>query len=320
MNMKSILGNNQSGPLALPLVESGFSSIKNMLKFDNLISKIVHKTNLVQNKLIPGSTLGKIDSLLFAPRNKRRVTARAPRDFRSEKIQTRGGEVHAIVTGSGPTVVFVHGWGGASDQFLPLMRGLARCGFTALVFDHLGYGQSKAKPITLQQSITTTNDILQHVAKNANAGIAAVVGHSTGCISILNARPALIKDIPLFLISPVFNYKLFILKRLVKLKLPGDVIRQYADQFGKTYKKEYETLELGRHLTKHNDVAVIAHDESDVESAVGDSIKFCQQNPLTRLLITKKFDHSRVVNSESVWQELRSILNYDDTAVTLYNP
>ena len=224
-------------------------------------------------------------------------------------------KVHTISTGTGPTVVFVHGWGGSSLQFIPLMRGLARCGFNAVAFDHLGYGQSDSKSTTLQQSIKTTNDLLHHIRKNASEGFAAVVGHSTGCISIANSRATLINEIPLFFISPVFNYKLFFLKRLVKLKLHPDVVKQYAARFGKTYKLNYEKFDLANHLTKHADTAVIAHDESDAESKFDDSVKFCQKNPLTRLLVTKQFDHYRIINSESVWQELKSTLNYDDTTI-----
>ncbi len=315
MSLKSIFRNNHSVHMSYRVVKNSFSSTIGKLKLNGLISQIISKTSQVQNKLITGSALGKVDSLLFAPSTLQGVSTRAPKGFKTEKIQTRGGEVHALVIGSGPMVVFVHGWGGTSGQFLPLMRGLARCGFTSLVFDHLGCGQSNAKPTTLQQSIATTNDILQHVRKNASDGFAAVVGHSTGCISVANARPALIKDIPLFLISPIFNYKMFFLKRLSGLKLPGIILKQYASQFNQIYKKDYEALELSCNLIKYNDIAVIAHDESDVESAVSDSIKFCQQNPLTRLLVTKNFDHNRVVNSESVWQELKATLNYEDTTI-----
>ena len=60
---------------------------------------------------------------------------------------------------------------------------------------------------------------------------------------------------------------------------------------------------------------MIAHDESDIESSVSDSVKFCARYPLTRLLVTKKYDHQRLINSESVWQELKSTLNYDDTTI-----
>ena len=49
--------------------------------------------------------------------------------------------------------------------------------------------------------------------------------------------------------------------------------------------------------------------------AAVDSVKFCHKYPLTRLMLTKHTDHRRVINSESVWQELKSHLNYDDTTI-----
>ena len=93
------------------------------------------------------------------------------------------------------------------------------------------------------------------------------------------------------------------------------MLKQYAARFGKIYKKEYESMELGRHLGKYADFAVIAHDESDKETAVRDSMKFCKDNPLTRILITRQYDHNLIINSESVWQELKSTLNYEDTTI-----
>ena len=285
------------------------------LNLGGLLTKVARKTSHVQNKLIPGWTVNRIDNLLFAPQNHNKIIGRVPKGFKEEMVRTSDGDVHTISTGTGPTVFFVHGWGGSALQFIPLMRGLARCGFNAVAFDHLGYGQSQSKPTTLQQSIKTTNDMLHHIRKNTSDGLAAIVAHSTGCISAANVRSTLVNEVPLFFIAPVFNFKLFFLKRLVKLKLHPEVVKQYANRFGKTFKLNYEKYDLASQLGNYSDIAVIAHDESDAESAFGDSVKFCKQNPLTRLLLTKQFDHDRIINSESVWQELKSTLNYDDTTI-----
>ena len=119
----------------------------------------------------------------------------------------------------------------------------------------------------------------------------------------------------MFLISPVFNYKLFFLKRLVKLGLHADLVKKYANRFSKTYSSEYRSLELANKLAQYGDVSVIAHDESDSESDAADSVEFCNRYPLTKLLLTRDSDHVRIINSESVWQELKSHLNYDDTTI-----
>ncbi len=315
MNRKPVVSYSNFSEALSQSVEESMSSAMAKFSIEKLVSKLSQKTSFVQDKLLPGWADNKIDKLLFKPKNKIKSDSRAPKGFREETIKTRDGEVQVYRTGSGPTVVFVHGWHGDAYQFMPLMRGLARCGFTALAFDLLGHGRSSAKPTTIQQSIATTTDVLQYVHKNADDGIAAIVGHSTGCISIVNSREALVKNIPLFLISPIFNYKLFFIKRLAKLRLHPDIVKQYAARFSKIYKKEYGKLELAQNLAKYDDIAVIAHDESDSETAVSDSVKFCNRYPLTRLLVTRNFDHSRLVNSESVWQELKSTLNYDDTTI-----
>ena len=290
------------------------SSLPGSTNVGNLFSFFARQKAGLMGKFVPGWTNNKIDAMLFTPKASDIKPVRLPRGMNQFVIKTRDGDVQAYQIGKGPTVAFVHGWGGAAQQFFPLMRGLAQCGFSALAFDQLGHGLSDKKPATLQQSIATTNHVFNSIQNSAD-GLCAVVGHSTGCITIANARSNLVKDRPLFLISPIFNYKLYFLKKLVKLKMPADIVKQYANQFGKTYRSEYQKLELAKNLARYGDFTVIAHDESDAESAISDSERFCSKYPLTKLLITKNADHVRIINSETVWQELKSHLNYDDTTI-----
>ncbi|MFT7555508.1 MAG: pimeloyl-ACP methyl ester carboxylesterase [Planctomycetota bacterium] len=271
--------------------------------------------SILAGKIAPGWANSRIDSLLFIPKAEPDKPVRIPKEFIQRMINTVDGEINSYQTGKGPTVVFVHGWGGSASQFFPLMRGLARCGFTAFAFDHIGHGASTEKSATLHQSILTTNHILNLIKNKSGDGLCAVLGHSTGCITIANSRPALIKDIPLFLISPIFNYKLFFVKKLIKLDLHPDLLKKYAARFSKVYAREYQKLELARNLASYGDVTVIAHDESDSESPISASQKFCQKYPLTKLMVTREYGHNRIINSESVWHELKSHLNYEDTTI-----
>lgn len=279
-----------------------------------LFSRLARKKDSLLDSLVPGWTDSKIETQLFVHGNKESKAVRTPKGFREFDMKTSDGNIKAYETGKGPTVVFVHGWGGSANQFFPLMRGLAQCGFRSVAFDHLGHGGSDPKPATLHQTIATTNHVLDKV-RHGQDGLCAIVGHSTGCIAIAAARNALVRDLPLFMISPVFNYKLFFLKKLVKLKLHAEVVKKYANGFARAYRSEYQKLELARNLDKYGDSTVIAHDESDSESSIEDSIKFCDKYPLTKLLTTKHCDHVRIINSESVWQQLKSHLNYDDTSI-----
>ena len=137
-----------------------------MEKSSSLPAKPKGLTSLLSNgkarllgKLAPGLANSQIDSMLFLPKTADSKLARLPRGIEQFIIKTDDGKLQAFQTGRGPTVVFVHGWGGGAYQFFPLMRGLARCGFSSLAFDHLGHGLSDKKPATLQQSISTCNHI-----------------------------------------------------------------------------------------------------------------------------------------------------------------
>ena len=279
-----------------------------------MISKLTKNFGLILSRFLPGWSSSRIDAALYSPAaNEREI--RVPRGFSEFELKSKDGVINGYKIGKGPVVVFVHGWGGGAYQFFALMKGLSRCGFTAIAFDHQGHGKSRVQQADLHQFITTTNFVLHHVKNHNNDGLYSVVGHSTGCIAIANARPAILKDLPLFLISPVFNYRLFFLKKLVKLKLHPDLLKQYANDFAKVYKREYGKLELARNLDKYGDVTVIAHDKSDSETSIAETYRFVQRYPLTKLLVTKEFDHERIINSESVWQELKSHLNYEDTTI-----
>ncbi len=280
----------------------------------SLLRRLARKKDRLLGSLVPGWANSRIDNLLFVHNDRSARPVRIPRGFRQLDIKTSQGKIRAYETGKGPTVVFVHGWGGGANQFFPLMHGLAQCGFKSIAFDQLGHGGSERKPGTLHETITTTNHVLERVSRSRD-GLCAIVGHSTGCIAIANARNALIRDLPLFLISPVFDYKRFFLKKLVKLRLHADLIKKYANSFARAYRGEFRRLELARNLTRYSDSTVIAHDESDSESAIADSLAFCDRHPLTRLLVTRQCDHVRIINSETVWQQLKSHLNYDDTSI-----
>ena len=277
------------------------------------------KLNLVWSRLSPNWARKKIDSQLFLPNSHNRKKTRAPRGFEQKVIKTPDGEINAYMIGRGPAVVFVHSWGGGAYQFFSLMRGLKQCGFRAIAFDHLGHESSENKPSTPEQMIATTNFVLNLVKKQHREGLYGVVAHGLGCMVVANARQSLIADRALFLIAPIFNYRLYFLKKLSGLQLNADVVKQYAASFARTYDVRYAPMELARKLQKYHDYTVIAHDENDSVAPISESKKFCDKYPLTKLLATRQWDHNRLISSETVWAELKSHLNYEDTTINFAN-
>ena len=279
------------------------------------IDGIVSKLGLLWSRLVPDWGRRKIDAQLFVYNSSKGRGFRLPRGVEKKSVRTPDGDVCIYRTGSGPAVVFVHGWGGGAYEFFSLMRGLKECGYTAIAFDQLGHEASASKPATLQQLIKTTNHILRMVIKSHEDGLLCVVGHGLGCVAVVNSSPAVIDKLPLMLISPIFNFKLYFLKRLGELKLHPDILKEYAEDFAQRYPKQYAKYELTERLPTYSKFTTIAHDSNDQVTPVAATEKFGESYPGTRLLITGKLDHKRITSSESVWQELKRCVDYEDTTI-----
>lgn len=295
------------------------TSIFSRIKQSGLALFLAKGTSLVFNKLAPNWTYRKVEDLLLTPKSKKINKSQIPHGIGLFDIKTREGTLQGYQLGQGPTVVLVHGWGGGAHQFFPLMRGLSQCGYKALAFDHFGHGHSASKHASLMRFTSAVNSVLNHVNKTSTDGLAAIVGHSMGCIAIANAQPDLIKDIPLLFIAPVFNFKKYFIKQVNLLGLHTDISRQYLSRFEKSYLSDLDGMELKQKLVNYSSDTVIVHDKMDKESGLLDSIKFCSAFPLTKLQVTRGFGHIRIINSESVWSQLKSHLNYEDITINPFH-
>ena len=281
---------------------------------------LLSRLGLLRSRITPDWADSKIDSELFIYNEKQQQKPLVlPKGIQQKFVQTPAGSIAAYYIGQGPVVMFVHDWGGSAQQFFPLMRALKECGYTAIAFDHLGHGDSETRQATLKQMISTTNLMVNAASKSHRDGLCCVVAHGLGGMVVTNISDELLQDLPLFLIAPSFNYKLLFLKKLSKLKLHPNLLKPYAEQFVKHYKRNFQKMELASRLKVHAENTVIVHDNDDVVAPVSETVNFGKSNPLTRLVFTSGLDHDRVIISESVWQELKSHINYEDTSINFSN-
>jgi len=90
----------------------------------------------------------------------------------------------AWVWGQGPTVVFVHGWGGCAGQMVGLADRAARDGFRSVVFDVQAHGESAGRSVSFRHFI----DDLAELSDFIGVPIHAYVGHSAGALCMMAAR------------------------------------------------------------------------------------------------------------------------------------
>jgi 3-oxoadipate enol-lactonase len=104
-------------------------------------------------------------------------------------------------TGTGPDVVLVHGLGGTTNFFEPLVAPLAER-FRVTRYDFNGHGRSPlAGELTLE---SLTAELAQVIESQTASGRAHLVGHSMGTLivqQLASTRPDLVQDI--VLLGPV---------------------------------------------------------------------------------------------------------------------
>lgn len=268
--------------------------------------------SLMISKLAPNWVYEQVEHSFLKPESKKIDKNNVPHGIRLFKIKTPQGTLQAYKLGQGPAVLLVHGWSGGAHQFFPLMNGLSRCGYMAISFDHFGHGHSDGESASLPSFVSAVSSVLKYINHSTSEGLAAIVGHSMGCIAIANAQKSYLEGTPLLLISPVFNFKKYFPKQVNLQGLHPKISKQFLAKFEKSYLSDLDRMELKLKLADYSADTVIVHDKQDKVSGVLDSIKFCSTYPLTKLVVTKDFGHNRLINSEVVWQQLKSHLNYED--------
>ena len=93
------------------------------------------------------------------------------------RTTVRGARVRYFVGGRGPSLVLVHGLGGAASNWVELAPALVRS-YRVLALDLPGHGGSS--PLPAAPSLTPFADVAASVAEREGLLPAAVVGHSLG--------------------------------------------------------------------------------------------------------------------------------------------
>jgi len=104
-------------------------------------------------------------------------------------------KINYAVTGEGPPVILVHGFGASLGQFRKNIPAIAETGFRVYAVDLLGFGRS-SKPVdlnfTMQVWCDQLSDFVREVVQPAHAGEGVVlVGNSIGSLAALMANAAL---------------------------------------------------------------------------------------------------------------------------------
>ncbi len=203
--------------------------------------------------------------------------------------------------GTGPMILYVHGWNGRGIQFLPFIKESLARGYSVLTFDGPGHGESDGDTSSYFQMTDAVRAVLDHCKED---NIVAVTGHSFGAAAIINALHKDKNQIPAVLIAPALGIREMLDMAFQIHGVPKNVytqlISEYETRFGYDLIKD-NPKEL---LNKFDLQALIVHDRQDRVTPFSESETAAGQFAGINLFVTNGLGHKRVLSAPEVINEM----------------
>jgi len=183
---------------------------------------IANRVCRIAYRLGPGVSVAIVRSILSKP-SKAAFRGLLPGDFERQTLPTDSGDLQMYSLGTGPVVLFAHGWSGNASQFEPLMREISKRGYKTVAFDHYGHGHSGGFDSNYFLFIKAVTNIREFLEKN-HEPVAAVIGHSIGGSASLQAFTN--TGVPQLLISPAICVHELFRERVLSAGVPNSLFEQ----------------------------------------------------------------------------------------------
>ncbi len=239
---------------------------------------------------------------------------RAPLSARDELLLSQGepltlldGEVLATTWGKGPTVLLAHGWESRRTHWGAFIEPLVSVGLRAVAIDAPAHGDSPGEQTDVLRYAMALGQLANELGE-----LCGVVGHSWGAAaSILAARRGL--GIPrLVSISGPASLDTFVegwrlRKNISDEQMP--VFREAVEQRVGAPLEQLDVLAAANSLTCPG---LVIHDERDLDIPLADAQRLHAAWPQSRLVLTKRYGHRRILLAKDVVREVVEFLSPDE--------
>ena len=204
-------------------------------------------------------------------------------------------ELGVHLWGRGPAIYLLHGWGGRSTQWSSFIEPLVRAGFTAVLFDAPGHGESPAPRTSIPHFAAALTTVVDSVGPAR-----AIVGHSLGGVaaSVALGR-GLGAERVAFIGSPADPTEFF-LGYLREIGLPGHLLDPIWTKFETEYGFDWKELPVRAPRQAPAFPALVVHDRDDREVPYASAERIVRGWPEAVLVTTSGLGHRRILRDASV--------------------
>lgn len=216
-------------------------------------------------------------------------------DFERKTLPSESGDLQIYSIGTGPVVLFAHGWSGNAGQFEPLMRQIAEKGYKAVAFDHYRHGLSKGVDSNYFHFITATISVRDYLEKKQEP-VTAVIGHSIGGSASLHAFSNC--SVPHFLISPVIGVYEMFCERVFSAGIPDSMLDRVVRSMESGSPMSFAALDESQLLQKNTVSVKLVHSTRDRVVDSSRSLGLSRTHPNLDLDVGAYGGHSSILKTE----------------------
>ena len=223
------------------------------------------------------------------------------------RIPFEGGELAVTTWGEGgPSVLLMHGWGGARAQMTGFVEPLLNAGYRVVAYDQPAHGESDGKTTNLLEIAPTMDLIVKQEGK-----FEAIIAHSFGTLITSYALVKRHVQPPARLVYfGAFNRLMDSLPRFQVLAgLPDEIAdglrRMIYDHFGKDVVEAIANEELAPQI---HVPALMFHDVTDNVTPIADSRAIVKAWTGAELIETSGLNHRGALQSKEVHERIVSFL------------
>ncbi len=227
------------------------------------------------------------------------------------EVLVGGKKVQGYTWGSGPAILFVHGWSGRPAQFAQFIEFCRREGYQAVAFDAPAHGLSEGKQTTV---VEFKNAILAISQKTGP--FHAVIAHSLGGVACLLAiNEGLSVNTLVMIATPSIGEEILseFAGRINASSRAIHYLRTYIHQtLGKSF-DEFSGSYLIRYLPPSTQL-LIMHDRQDGQVSMRNPEQLVKHFPQATFLKTAGLGHNRILRDVQV---IRTVFDYINNPQTM---
>jgi pimeloyl-ACP methyl ester carboxylesterase len=221
-------------------------------------------------------------------------------------VTAQGSEVRGHVFGDGPTVYFMHGWGGRGSQFADFVEPLVASGHRVVLFDAPSHGDSAPGAAGPGRTHGVEFGKALDAVFDRYGPAEAVVAHSLGTIATyLSLRFGWLGTQRLVLLAPMVEAQTLFDQFQAILGFGTRTRRAFdraVDDFVGLPLEDFDAI----HQSAHTDQVptLVVHDRGDRQTPYADAERLAAALPDARLVTTDGLGHRRILRDPAVVGEV----------------